>query len=210
MKKIKDSVFQTIVYGFKNLAPLLLTIASIRWIVIKVMDLLGASSSFAYSTEYLQNNPWMYLVLATVFIGLCLVFGIIFGASRDIYLDNFVGRIPIVNKLYSFFNGFFTFQKKAVKGSAVYIPYYHEKGLILCYIMGTSKILIHDVPHYRINIPPAAAIMGGHLVYMPCDYIDHLISTQQNSLPTSEEAYKTNLSIGASHPDRFKIHETQN
>lgn len=208
MKKLPTNVFALIIAGAKNIAPIVLTFVAVRYIVLKVMELLGASSSFAYSTEYLKSHPWMYALLLVMAIGVCFVFGIAFGKSRDIYIDNFFGNVPGINKIYNFFNGFFTFQKKAQKGQSVYIPYYNKDAYILCYIMGTSKINICDIPHYRINIPPAAALMGGHLVMMRCDYIDQLIEQQKNCLPSSEDAFKINLSIGAAYPEQFKFNET--
>lgn len=187
--------------GVVALAPLLVTVALINWL-ISISDKAILLLPDQYRPEVMLgiDLPGLGIVLALLFI---IVIGAItthFVGSHLIRLINrFMERIPLVRTVYKatrqLFEAMFSDQSKAFK-AVVMVQFPQPGSWVIGFITGESSLPAgnNDRPRYSIFIPSTPLPTTGWLLFVEKSEVTHLdISIEQGM--------KLVLSGGALPPD---------
>ncbi len=187
MYRILRSFAQTITAGFLAVLPILLTAVVVVWLAGFIRSYLGPGSVFGQflstlGVTIMRDETIAYgvgvVALLLVFYVVGLVVMSTLRGRLTGFLDNTVGRVPLIGSMYSLSNRFIGLLERREEVdlkamSPVWCFFGGEAGAAVLALMPTSELVrLKDKPYCGILIPTAPIPFGGGLIFVPTDWIE--------------------------------------
>lgn len=187
MYRISRSFAQTIMAGFLAVLPFLLTAVVVVWLAGFIRAYLGPGSIFGQflsklGVTILRDETIAYgvgvVALLLVFYLVGLVVMSTLRGRLMAFLDNTVGRIPLIGSMYSLSNRFIGLleQREEVDLKAmspVWCFFGGDAGAAVLALMPTSEVVhLKEKPYCGVLVPTAPIPFGGGLIFVPTDWIE--------------------------------------
>ena len=187
MYRILRSFAQRIVAGFLTVLPILLTAIVVVWLADLIRDYLGPGSLFGQflsrlGVTIMRDETIAYgvgvaaLLLLFYLVGL-VVMSTLRGRLTG-FLDNTVGRIPLVGSMYNLSNSFIAMLERREEVdlksmSPVWCYFGGDEGAAVLALMPTSEFVrLKDKSYCGILVPTAPIPFGGGLIFVPTDWVE--------------------------------------
>lgn len=187
MYRLLRSFAQRIMAGFLAVLPILLTAIVVVWLADFIRDYLGPGSVFGQllsrlGVTILRNETIAYgvgvvaLLLVFYLVGL-VVMSTLRGRFKA-FMDNTVGRIPLVGSMYNLSNSFIAMLERREEVdlksmSPVWCFFGGDAGAAVLALMPTSELVqLKDKSYCGILVPTAPIPFGGGLIFVPTDWIE--------------------------------------
>lgn len=187
MYRILRSFAQTIMAGFLAVLPFLLTAVVVVWLAGFTRDYLGPGSIFGrflsrLGVTIMRDETIAYgvgvVALLLVFYLVGLVVLSTLRGRLTAFLDNTVGRIPLIGSMYSLSNSFIGMLERREEVdlksmSPVWCFFGGDAGAAVLALMPTSELVhLKEKPYCGILIPTAPIPFGGGLIFVPKDWVE--------------------------------------
>ncbi|MCH7472420.1 DUF502 domain-containing protein [bacterium] len=198
----------TFVAGLLALLPLLITIAVVGFLVGKLQTWLGPGSAFYGWTQALSESVniqpfWSYLISIIVVVVFICVVGYfarrVTGRRIGILVNELIGRIPFINKVYTSVEQVVGLIKQGGKGGAeaalsnvVLVRFANTR--ILGMLASPQTVDILGTPHYLVYFPSTPIPATGFNYLVPCEDVE-------DADVSVEDLTKILLSLGSLGPD---------
>ncbi len=172
--------------GVVVLLPLVVTSGIVLWLTNFFIKWLGPSTAIGKVLSRLGINfvpgeklPYIYgwlIVLIFLFV-LGFMVEVVFRKKVIEWFDTFIGKIPLIGKVYGTTRKFTDLMKKSGKDevhnmSPVYCRFGGEGGVIVLALLPNNKIYQIDGHEYQVVIVPTAPVpFGGGMFFIPRENI---------------------------------------
>lgn len=187
MYRFLRSIAQRITAGFLAVLPILLTAIVVVWLADFIRDYLGPGSVFGQflsrlGVTIMRDETIAYgvgvvaLLLIFYLVGL-VVMSTLRGRFKA-FLDNTVGRVPLIGSMYSLSNSFIAMLERREEVdlksmSPVWCFFGGDAGAAVLALMPTSELVqLKDKSYCGILVPTAPIPFGGGLIFVPTDWIE--------------------------------------
>lgn len=187
MYRFLRSIAQRITAGFLAILPILLTAIVVVWLADLIRDYLGPGSVFGQflsrlGVTIMRDETIAYgvgvvaLLLIFYLVGL-VVMSTLRGRFKA-FLDNTVGRVPLIGSMYSLSNSFIAMLERREEVdlksmSPVWCFFGGDAGAAVLALMPTSELVqLKDKSYCGILVPTAPIPFGGGLIFVPTDWIE--------------------------------------
>ncbi len=187
MYRVLRSFVQRITAGFLAILPILLTAIVVVWLADFIRDYLGPGSVFGrflsrLGVTIMRDETIAYGVGVAVLLLLFYLVGLVVMSTLrgrfKAFLDNTVGRVPLVGSMYSLSNSFIAMLERREEVdlksmSPVWCFFGGDAGAAVLALMPTSELIhLKDKSYCGILVPTAPIPFGGGLIFVPTDWIE--------------------------------------
>ncbi len=187
MYRLLRSFAQRIMAGFLAVLPILLTAIVVVWLADFIRDYLGPGSVFGQflsrlGVTILRNETIAYGVGVVALLLLFYLVGLVVMSTLrgrfKAFLDNTVGRVPLIGSMYSLSNSFIAMLERREEVdlksmSPVWCFFGGDAGAAVLALMPTSELIhLKDKSYCGILVPTAPIPFGGGLIFVPKDWIE--------------------------------------
>lgn len=187
MYRILRSFAQRITAGFLAVLPILLTAIVVVWLADFIRDYLGPGSVFGQflsrlGVTILRDETIAYGVGVVALLLIFYLVGLVVMSTLrgrfTAFLDNTVGRIPLIGSMYNLSNSFVAMLERREEVdlksmSPVWCFFGGDAGAAVLALMPTSELIhLKDKSYCGILVPTAPIPFGGGLIFVPTDWIE--------------------------------------
>ena len=178
---------QTITAGFLAILPIVLTVVIVVWLAGFIRDYLGPGSVFGrflsrLGVTILRDETIAYGVGAIALVLILYILGLVVMSTLrghfTGFLDNTIGRIPLIGNMYNLSNRFIGMLERREEVdlkamSPVWCFFGGDRGAAVLALLPTSEsIELKDKSYCGVLIPTAPIPFGGGLIFVPTDWIE--------------------------------------
>lgn len=187
MYRLFRSFVQTMTAGFLAVLPILLTAVVVVWLAGFIRSYLGPGSVFGQflsrlGVTIMRDETIAYgagvvaLLLIFYLVGL-VVLSTLRGRFKA-FLDNTVGRVPLIGSMYTLSNRFIGMLERREEVdlkamSPVWCYFGGGDGAAVLALMPTSEIVhLKEKAYCGVLVPTAPIPFGGGLIFVPTDWVE--------------------------------------
>jgi len=187
MNRLFRSFMQTMTAGFLAVLPILLTAVVVVWLAGFIRSYLGPGSVFGQflsrlGVTIMRDETIAYgagvvaLLLIFYVVGL-VVLSTLRGRFKA-FLDNTVGRVPLIGSMYTLSNRFIGMLERREEVdlkamSPVWCYFGGGDGAAVLALMPTSEVVhLKEKDYCGVLVPTAPIPFGGGLIFVPTDWIE--------------------------------------